>query len=58
MPLGLLPGAKLKCDVTRDQTITYDMVDINTDTTLYRLRALQDDTAIRWGEPEERVQEP
>lgn len=58
VPLGLLPGAKLKCDVTRDQTITYDMVDINTDTTLYRLRALQDDTAIRWGEPEERVQEP
>jgi predicted homoserine dehydrogenase-like protein len=43
VPLGLLPGAKLKRDVSTDQTITYDMVDLNTSTTLYHLRALQDD---------------
>jgi hypothetical protein len=34
------------------------MVDINTSTTLYRLRALQEDKAVRWGLPEERIQEP
>ncbi len=43
VPLGLLPGAKLKRDVSTDQTITYDMVDLNTSTTLYHLRALQDE---------------
>ena len=58
VPLGLLPGAKLKRDVARDESITYDMVGINTDTTLYRLRALQDDKAVRWAVPDERMQEP
>ena len=58
VPLGLLPGAKLKCDVALDQSITYDMVDLNTSTTLYRLRALQEDKAVRWGLPEERILEP
>ena len=43
VPLGLLPGAKLKRDVSTDQTITYDMVDLNTSTTLYHLRVLQDE---------------
>jgi predicted homoserine dehydrogenase-like protein len=43
VPLGLLPGAKLRREVSTDQTITYDMVDLNTSTTLYHLRALQDD---------------
>ena len=46
VPLGLLPGAKLKRDVSTDQTITYDMVDLNTSTTLYHLRALQDDNSF------------
>ena len=46
MPLGLLPGAKLKRDVSTDQTITYDMVDLNTSTTLYHLRTLQDDNYL------------
>jgi predicted homoserine dehydrogenase-like protein len=58
VPLGLLPGAKLRCDVSRDETITYDMVDLKTDTTLYHLRALQDDKEVRWSVPEERIQEP
>ena len=42
VPLGLLPGARLKRDVRTDETVTYDMVDLATDTTLYHLRALQD----------------
>ena len=42
VPLGLLPGAKLRRDEGTDQTTTYDMVDLNTTTTLYHLRALQD----------------
>ena len=42
VPLGLLPGAKLLRDVATDQSITYDMVELRRDTTLYHLRALQD----------------
>ncbi len=42
VPLGLLPGAKLLRDVAIDQSITYDMVELRRDTTLYHLRALQD----------------
>ena len=42
VPLGLLPGARLRERVSTDQAITYDMVDLNRDTTLYHLRALQD----------------
>ena len=42
VPLGLLEGAKLTRPVERDQIITYDMVDLKTDTVLYQLRALQD----------------
>lgn len=42
VPLGLLPGARLRCDVRKDQVITYDMVDLKTDTMLYHLRRLQD----------------
>ncbi len=42
VPAGLLPGARLKCDVRKDQVITYDMVDLKTDTMLYHLRQLQD----------------
>jgi predicted homoserine dehydrogenase-like protein len=47
VPLGLLPGAKLKRDVSTDQTITYDMVDLITSTTLYHLRTLQDDNVSK-----------
>jgi predicted homoserine dehydrogenase-like protein len=42
VPFGLLDGAKLVKDVKRDQAITYDMVELKTDTTLYYLRKLQD----------------
>lgn len=46
VPLGLLTGAKLKCDVPTDQPITYDMVDLKTEGTLYHLRVMQDSGAV------------
>jgi predicted homoserine dehydrogenase-like protein len=42
VPLGLLTGAKLRCDVPTDKPVTYDMVDVIDNTTLYYLRAMQD----------------
>jgi predicted homoserine dehydrogenase-like protein len=42
VPLGLLTGAKLRCDVPTDRPLTYDMVDVIDNTTLYYLRAMQD----------------
>ena len=42
VPLGLLIGAKLRCDVPTDKPVTYDMVDVIDNTTLYHLRAMQD----------------
>jgi predicted homoserine dehydrogenase-like protein len=42
VPLGLLTGAKLRCDVPTDKPVTYHMVDIIDNTTLYYLRAMQD----------------
>ncbi len=42
VPMCLLPGARLLSDVRKDEVITYDMVEIDTGTTLYHLRALQD----------------
>jgi len=42
VPLGLLPGAKLLCDVATDTVITYDMVALKTDSVLYQLRKIQD----------------
>lgn len=44
VPFGLLDGAKLLRDVKRDEIITYDMVELKTDTLLYHLRKLQDAT--------------
>jgi predicted homoserine dehydrogenase-like protein len=41
VPLGLLTDARLLRDVRREEVITYDMVELQTDTTLYHLRALQ-----------------
>ena len=40
--MGLLPGAKVLRAIPKDQVITREAVEIKTDTTLYRLRALQD----------------
>jgi predicted homoserine dehydrogenase-like protein len=42
VPLGLLTGAKLRCDVPTDKPVIYDMVDVIDNTTLYHLRAMQD----------------
>ncbi len=43
VPFGLLEGAKLRKNVERDQIITYDAVELKTDTVLYHLRKLQDE---------------
>ena len=42
VPFGLLEGARLLRSVERDQVITYDMVELKTDTMLHQLRRLQD----------------
>ena len=42
VPFGLLDKARLIRDVKRDQVITYDMVELKTDTMLYHLRKIQD----------------
>lgn len=42
LPLGLAKGAKLKCDVKRDEVITYDMVELNDESVLLQLRRIQD----------------
>lgn len=42
LPLGLAKGAKLKCDVSRDEIITYDMVELNDESVLLQLRRIQD----------------
>jgi predicted homoserine dehydrogenase-like protein len=42
VPLGLLAGARLARDVDVDHILTYDDVELDTSTTIYQLRALQD----------------
>ena len=42
LPVGLAKGAKLLCDVKKDQIITYDMVELNENSVLLQLRRLQD----------------
>lgn len=42
LPLGLSVGAYLKQDVAAGQAITYDMVDMRTDTFIWKLRQMQD----------------
>jgi predicted homoserine dehydrogenase-like protein len=44
VPFGLLDKAKLVKPVKRDQVITADMVELKTDTMLYHLRKIQDET--------------
>ena len=44
LPLGLSAGAKLKQDVAAGQAITYNMVDLNEDSFVLKLRRLQDAT--------------
>lgn len=42
LPLGLAKGATLKCDVKRDEIITYDMVELPENSVLLQLRRIQD----------------
>jgi predicted homoserine dehydrogenase-like protein len=42
LPIGLAKGAVIKCDVKRDEVITYDMVELNNSSVLLQLRRLQD----------------
>lgn len=44
LPLGLCQGAKLKQDVAAGQAITYDMVELPTDSFIWKLRQMQDAT--------------
>ena len=42
LPVGLAKGAKLLCDVAKDQVITYDMVELDNNSVLLQLRRIQD----------------
>ena len=42
LPLGLASGVKLKQDIARGTAITYDMVELNEDSFVLKLRRLQD----------------
>ena len=42
LPLGLAPGAKLKRDLTKGAAITYDMITLDEDSFILKLRRLQD----------------
>lgn len=42
LPVGLAKGARLLCDVQKDQVITYDMVELSADSVLLQLRRIQD----------------
>lgn len=42
LPVGLAQGARLKCDVEKDQIITWDMVELDESSVLLQLRRLQD----------------
>ena len=43
IPAHMLSGRKLKCDVKKGEVITYSMVEEPVDSTLWRLRALQEE---------------
>jgi predicted homoserine dehydrogenase-like protein len=42
LPMGLAEGCRLRHDVSKDQALTYDDVELPTDTFVHRLRAEQD----------------
>ena len=42
LPVGLAKGAKLLCDVKKDEVITYDMVELDNNSVLLQLRRRQD----------------
>lgn len=47
LPVGLAKGAVLKCDVKKDEVITYDMVDLDDSSVLLQLRRVQDELLVR-----------
>jgi predicted homoserine dehydrogenase-like protein len=47
LPLGLAPNAVLKRDVKKGEPVSYADVDIDTSTTIYHLRTLQEKTIAR-----------
>ena len=49
LPLGLAPGAVLTRDIALGNPITYDDVQLDTGTTIYHLRSLQEQAAAREG---------
>lgn len=42
LPVGLAKGARMKCDVKRDEVITYDQVELDDASVLLQLRRMQD----------------
>ena len=44
LPLGLSDNTILKCDVSQGEAISYDMVELNEDDFVLKLRRLQDAT--------------
>jgi predicted homoserine dehydrogenase-like protein len=42
LPMGLAEGCRLRRDVVRDQVLTYDDVELPSDSLVHRLRAEQD----------------
>jgi predicted homoserine dehydrogenase-like protein len=42
LPVGLAKGAKLLCDVKKDEVITYDMTELDNKSVLLQLRRIQD----------------
>ena len=46
VPIGLINNrARMKTDVSKGEYLTYEMVDLDTSTEIYRLRKLQEQTA-------------
>ena len=47
LPVGLAKGARMKVDVSKDEVITYDMVELNENSVLLQLRRLQDQIYVK-----------
>ena len=46
LPAGLARGARVKCDIPRDEIITYDMVELDDRSVLLQLRRMQDQMLV------------
>ena len=42
VPIGLIDNAIVKKDIKKGEFITYDMVELDTNTTIYKLRQMQE----------------